>query len=736
MGQGGLATQLWYATPALRRVSITALILLVGVVSYASVALREAGSPVAAWWPAAGVAVVAVLASRGSRVTVSLGVFVVAVAANALLGRELGLSLGYGVANAAEAYVVAQFASRGGPEARLDSLRDVSRFIGAAVLGALTIGVLGSLTAFFAIGADGPSTLLSLIASHGSAILVVAPIALVSRRLIRRVSPIEFVAQIGTLAALVLYVFWPGNVLPLAFVPLIALLWGAFRLPTTLVAIELLMLTVLTTSLTGAGGGPFGVYAESDPRIAGLLVQIFLIVHACAALFVSAARNDWANVVTQLGARESLLRGGIVNSDTGILIAEIVDGDRLRVVGVNAPALGALGRVTMPPTWGVVGLRIAWDETIFGVAELDEAVHRREATRLELDRDGRRFDVDLALHDGTGDTTVVTMVFTDVTARDERERRALDAADRLRDLNRQKDDFIASVSHELRTPVTSILGFVEDLEGADLGSRERQATEIIARNARRLADVIEDVLELGKLSSPASVARAPSEFDIVDLVRHCAQDTQGLAVGREVRIDVRSAVEPLMIRTVPQDVTRVLANLLSNAVKFSPRGGLVDVVIFAEDGGVRIDVVDRGPGIPPGRPASRLGAFLPRSGRSPSRCSGNGARPADRPGARRAASRRRRGAALGRPDGNDRESPPALGPGHAHPEAGGRALRCGDRGRRRVRSARRGRPRVVARPVGELPAEPRAVGERRRRDGRAQVGGVDPRPLRDLVGSG
>ncbi len=600
MGQGGLATQLWYATPVVRRVSITALILLVGVVSYASVAFREPGSPVAAWWPAAGVAVVAVLASRGSRVMASVGVLVVAVAANALVGREPGLTIGYGIANAAEAYVVAQFASRGGPEARLDSLRDVSRFIGAAILGAITIGVIGSVTAFLVVGVDIPTTFFSLAASHGSAILVVAPIALVSRRLARGVNPIELVAQIGVLAGLVLFVFWPGNVLPLAFVPLVALLWAAFRLPTTLVAIELLLLTVLTTSLTGAGGGPFGPYAESDPRVASLLVQIFLIVHAGAALFVSAARNDWANVLTQLGAREALLRGGIVNSDTGILIAEIMDGDRLRVVGVNPTALRALGRDRMPPTWGVVGLRIARDETIFGVAELDDAVRRREAARLELDRDGRRFEVDLALHDGAGDATVVTMVFTDVTARNERERRALDAADRLRELNRQKDDFIASVSHELRTPVTSILGFVEDLESADLGRGERQATEVIARNARRLADVIEDVLELGTLSSPASAARATSEFDVVALVRHCAQDTEGLAVGREVRIEVRSADAPLMIRTVPQDVTRVLANLLSNAVKFSTRGGLVEMFVAAEDRGVRIDVVDHGPGIPPG----------------------------------------------------------------------------------------------------------------------------------------
>nr|WP_281364401.1 ATP-binding protein [Microcella alkalica] len=585
--------------PGIRRAAIAALIGLVGLLGWMSVALRAEGSPVAAWWPAAGVAVIAVLASRGSRLVATAGVLVATLVANALVGRELGLAVGYAIANAAEAYVVAQFASRGGPEARLDSLRDISRFIIAAVLGALTIGVIGGLTAAVVVQADLFATLFALVSSHGSAILIVAPIALVSRRLARGVSRVEVLIQLLVLILIVGAVFWPGNVLPVAFVPLVALLWAAFRLPITVVAVELLVLAVLATTLAGMGGGAIGQYAASDPRMSALLLQLFLVVHACAALFVCAARNDWANVVTQLGAREALLRGGIVNSETGILIAEILDSDRLRVVGVNPTALSALGRETMPPTWGVVGLRIARGQPVFGVAELDDGVRRREASRFELEREGRRFDVDLGIHDGVGGASVMTIVFTDVTARDERERRAIEAAEQMRDLNRQKDDFIASVSHELRTPVTSILGFVEDLDGADLRPSERVATEVIARNARRLADVIEDVLELGKLSSFAAGSRPAVAFDVVALTRHCAQDAEGLAAGRAVRLIVESPVDALPIRSVPQDLTRVLANLLSNAVKFTPDGGSIEVRIDPSAAGVDITITDHGPGIPP-----------------------------------------------------------------------------------------------------------------------------------------
>lgn len=598
MGQGGLATQLWYATPIVRRIAITLLLLLAGTLAYASVAIREPGAPVAPWWPAAGIGAIAVMASRGSRLVATGGVLVVSFAANALLGREFGLTVGYAIANAAEAYVVAQIASRGGPEARLDTLRDVSRFIIAVVAGGLVLGVIGGATAALVVGADFFTALSSLVASHVSALLVVAPIGLVHWRLNRGIRRWEVIGQLVTLVLLITFVFFPGNNLPLAFVPLIALLWAAFRLPITIVAIELLVMAVLATTLTGLGGGSIGALFPEDPRMAQFILQLFLVVHACAALFIAAARNDWANVVTQLGAREALLRGGIVNSETGILIAEITDGERLRVVGVNSTALNALGRETMPPTWGVVGLRIASSQPVFGVQELDEVIIAREPRRFELEREDRRYDVDLGLHDGSGGATVMTLVFTDVTTRDERERRAIDAADRLRDLNRQKDDFISSVSHELRTPVTSILGFVEDLENADLGPEESIATDVIARNARRLADVIEDVLELGQLSSTAAVPRPSSEFDVVALARHCAQDAEGLAAGRTVEFAIVAPVEPLPIRSVPQDLTRVLANLLSNAVKFTKDGGVVDLSIASTVDGAVITISDHGPGIP------------------------------------------------------------------------------------------------------------------------------------------
>lgn len=599
MGQGGLATQIWYSGPVVRRVAIVSLILLTGVVSYTSVVFREDGSVIASWWPAAGLGVIAVLASRGSRLAATGGVLVAALAANLLVGRELGLTIGYGVANALEVYVVAQIASRGGPEARLDGIRDVGRLILAFLAGATTIATLGSLTAFLAVDADPGTIFASLLASHGSALLVVTPLALVSRRLRRAASPVEIVLQVAAFLGIMLFVFWPGVGLPLSFLPLTALLWAAFRLPTVIVAIELFVMAIIATRLTARGGGPFADYLATDPSVAVGLLQTFLAVYACAALFVSAARNDWGTAVVQLSAREALLRGGIVSSETGILIAEVIDGDRLRVVGVNPTALLALGRDSMPPTWAVSGIRISEKHAVLGLEPLDEFIARRRSGRLEIETQGRRFDVDVAIHEGTVGTSVFTVVFTDVTQRDERERRALDAAEQLRDLNRQKDDFISSVSHELRTPVTSILGFAEDLEEAALEPRERVAAEVIARNARRLAEVIEDVLELSKLSSGAAIARPAAPLDLRLLLGQCVQDAEGLAPARRIAMRLDVPETPVVIRSEAPALARVLSNLLSNAVKFSEDGGTVEVSLAPHGDGWRVRIEDHGMGIPP-----------------------------------------------------------------------------------------------------------------------------------------
>lgn len=594
----GITTMLWQARPWIRRTVVGALLVIAFLVSYVSVEFRPVGAAVTPWWPAAALAAAAGLASRGTRLTVATLAAVSSMAANALADREWGLTVGYGIGIGVEVLVVAWVLTRRRTLARLDGVRDIARFLLACVAGAASFAAVGGITAWIVTDQEWLAATLILLSSHGSALLVILPLFVMSPRVGTRVGGGEIAIQVALMVILTALVFWPGHHLPIAFVPLVATLWAAFRLPTIIVALELFALGVAATALTTLGGGPFWPYAEDGTRTTVVLLQLFLIVHGLAALFISGARNDWSRALARVEAQEDLLRGGIVNADSGILIAELVNRSRFRVVGVNRAALDALELDSGIPGWSAPGLPVSSGVPILGDRELDRLLRNGEGGQVELDRKGRRFDAQVSTRDAGASTTVITVVFTDVTERQEREDMAVQSMIRLRELNQQKDDFIAAVSHELRTPVTAIMGFSEQLADDELSEGSRLAARVIDRNARRLADVIEDVLELSRLTSSGSTRRSRTRIDVGTLVRQAAEDAYGLAPAKSVEIVTTVPPHPVIATIVAQDLQRVVANLLSNAVKFSPNGGRIHMTLRSNDGVAHLEVRDQGPGIP------------------------------------------------------------------------------------------------------------------------------------------
>ncbi len=173
------------------------------------------------------------------------------------------------------------------------------------------------------------------------------------------------------------------------------------------------------------------------------------------------------------------------------------------------------------------------------------------------------------------------------------------ANERLKELDRLKDDFISTVTHELRTPLTSIRAFSEILLAdpeVELAERVR-FLGIITRETERLTRLINQVLDMAKISS----GRADWQITQVD-VRDVVADT----VARMSQVFKEKGVllaEHLPESTPPvlADVDRliqVLLNLLSNALKFSPEGsGRVEVSLRALPRELRIEVRDNGPGV-------------------------------------------------------------------------------------------------------------------------------------------
>jgi PAS domain S-box-containing protein len=195
----------------------------------------------------------------------------------------------------------------------------------------------------------------------------------------------------------------------------------------------------------------------------------------------------------------------------------------------------------------------------------------------------------------------------DVTARkqaeDDREALLTQAQlqnERLRELDRVKDEFIALVSHELRTPLTSIRGYLElvidDAEAGGVPAELREWLKVIDRNADRLLSLVEDLL-LSAQAHSGSLALAESEFDAGTVVRQCAEACAPAAAARGIRLDC--VAEPgLLMMGDPGRIAQVVDNLVSNALKFTSAGGRVELLATRWDEGVRIEVADNGMGIP------------------------------------------------------------------------------------------------------------------------------------------
>jgi PAS domain S-box-containing protein len=248
------------------------------------------------------------------------------------------------------------------------------------------------------------------------------------------------------------------------------------------------------------------------------------------------------------------------------------------------------------------------------VRELQRA-SRESGEPLEIEyrfltKDGRYVwlrDSYTIVRDGDGNPWYSQGFALDVTARIEaqRDREALLAQaqlqnERLRELDRMKDEFIALVSHELRTPLTSIRGYLELLtdESEQPGLRVEQQTwlQVIGRNAERLLALVEDLL-LSAQAHAGTLALARSNFDLARVVRQCALASAPAASARGIQL-LCSADSALPISGDPTRIGQVIDNLVSNALKFTPAGGRVELRASQHDGDARIEVADTGMGIP------------------------------------------------------------------------------------------------------------------------------------------
>ncbi len=168
--------------------------------------------------------------------------------------------------------------------------------------------------------------------------------------------------------------------------------------------------------------------------------------------------------------------------------------------------------------------------------------------------------------------------------------------ERLRELDRLKDEFVALVSHELRTPLTSIIGYIQLLRDERASGLDTDHfVEVIERNAERLLRLVGDLLFLSQMQS-GRLALELGDTDLAGLAAEAVEEARPEAVRKHVDLTLSATPVP-RITVDPTRIAQLLGNLVSNAVKFTPEGGKVEVTLAADGGEAVLSVADTGIGI-------------------------------------------------------------------------------------------------------------------------------------------
>ncbi len=170
----------------------------------------------------------------------------------------------------------------------------------------------------------------------------------------------------------------------------------------------------------------------------------------------------------------------------------------------------------------------------------------------------------------------------------------------LKRIDRMKTEFISTVSHELRSPLTSIrgsLGLVAAGVAGELPEAAKSLVDIAKNNCERLIRLINDILDSEKIES-GKMHLDLTVVNMAKLVQQAMDAHEGFAGQHGVKLVLQATDASLQASVDSDRLVQVVTNLLSNAVKFSPPDGTVTVNVLKVAQGVRVEVVDCGPGIP------------------------------------------------------------------------------------------------------------------------------------------
>lgn len=305
------------------------------------------------------------------------------------------------------------------------------------------------------------------------------------------------------------------------------------------------------------------------------------------AVFSSAGARE-AHVITDYRGEKALATPAFVRAVDWLVVAKIDEAEAVAPLGVWTREAMATAAVTALLLTGLclAAARLVTRpvEALGGVADRLQAgqydARSSSGFIAEVNKLGEAFDRMAAGISGTL----------------ERLRAARDSAEAA---SRAKSSFLANMSHEIRTPMNGVIGAARLLEATPLSAEQRMLTRVIASSGDALLTLINDILDISRIE--AGKLRVTAEpFDLRALVEGVAAMLGPSAGAKGLELVV--SVEPAVAAQVVGDAGRVrqiVTNLAGNAVKFTAEGHVAIRVAARDDGRVRIEVEDTGPGIAP-----------------------------------------------------------------------------------------------------------------------------------------
>jgi PAS domain S-box-containing protein len=248
---------------------------------------------------------------------------------------------------------------------------------------------------------------------------------------------------------------------------------------------------------------------------------------------------------------------------------------------------------------------ISTEETREFIAALREVVERGVTRNVRLNprsASGEVIPTTLnasALRDPDGMLIGAIGILRDMRAYERVVRDLEESRRELREADKAKDHFLAMVSHELRTPLTAMLGWARLLRvGFRDAVRAARGLEVIERNTKLLAQLIEDLLDVSRIVT-GKLRIDRRQVDPVAIVEAAIEAVQGVADAKEIQLDAFLDPDAGPLLADPDRLQQVVWNLLSNAIKFSPAHGRVAIRLERSGSLARISVSDHGAGIQP-----------------------------------------------------------------------------------------------------------------------------------------